>query len=209
MATYGILRDSTNTGSPSELIATFTAPLKILSKKPNLSSKTVTLKRRTAYTEIQRWDISAGLQPFDSVGELFINLVTNDLASSFYIRMPQIYRSSTIIDTLTPSAAQLYTAGSSTLTLNNMNTNKLPIGEFIKFANHAKVYTVKASEADGNQNHISVFPKLLSNVAVNEAVYYGSKVTMTAKYDEDTPIGLQYQDGVLVSIDSVGFIESL
>lgn len=209
MASYGILRDSTNTGSLSELIAVFTAPLKIVSKKPNLTSNTITLKRRTVATDIQRWDIMAGLQAFDNVGELFISMVTNDVAKSFYVRMPQIYRSSPIVDNLTPSSAATYSAGLNTLTVNNMNANKLPVGEFIKFANHSKVYSVQASIVDGTQNHLTLFPKLVAQVASNEAMFYGSKVTMTAKYDEDTTIGVQYQDGIMTAIDSITLIESL
>ncbi len=209
MVVYGILRNATNTGLASELIATFTAPLRIVSKKPNLSSKTMTLKRRTAVTEIQRWDITAGLQPFDTPAELFVNMAINDLATSFFVRMPQIYRTSTISGNLSPTSAATYPAASSLLTFNNMATEKLPVGEFIKFANHAKVYTVTASSVNGSQNTVTIFPKLVNTVTSGESVFYGSKVTMTAKYDEDTQLGLQYQDGILVAIDSVSLIEAL
>jgi hypothetical protein len=83
MAEYGLLRSSTNTGLRSELIAIFTAPLSIISKKPNFSSETVTLKRRSVVTDIQRWEITAGIQPFEGASELLVHSVVTDIRMRF------------------------------------------------------------------------------------------------------------------------------
>ena len=60
MADYGILRDTTNTGLTSELIATLTAPVSIKSNRPDFVSDSLTLKRRAVISENQRWEIVCG-----------------------------------------------------------------------------------------------------------------------------------------------------
>ena len=91
MAKYGILKSSTNTGLDTELIAAFSAPLSITSRKPSLVTETLTLKRKTAYSEIQRWEISTALAPLTNSSEIFMHNVVNGYSESFYVRMPQIY----------------------------------------------------------------------------------------------------------------------
>lgn len=207
MADYGILRNTTNTGLTSELIAILTAPVSIKSNRPDFVSDSLSLKRRAVISENQRWEISGGLQPFDNVGEFFANLIVNGNSTPFYIRVPQIYRSTRIPDNLTPSTSSSYVAGGNTVTVSNMGAYTLPVGEFVRFANHSKVYMVKQAIYDGGVNHLTLFPKLHASLAINEAMTYGAKVTMGVYYDES--VSLEYQDGILATINNVTFIESL
>lgn len=209
MAEYGLLRSSTNTGLRSELIAIFTAPLSIISKKPNFSSETVTLKRRSVVTDIQRWEITAGIQPFEGASELLVHSVVNGYTDAFYARMPQPYIDSPIPDNLTPTSSQLYQAGIDALTFQSMNGEVLPVGSFIKFAGHSKVYMIKSTTLGGTLNHVTIFPKLTHAVGISEVVYYGSRVTIAVKYANDAQIGITYRDGILATIDSIGLIEAL
>ena len=105
MARYGILKSSTNTGLNSELIATFSAPLSIISKKPSLVTETLTLKRKTAYTDIQRWELQTGIVPVADASQLFMHNVVNGYSESFYVRMPQIYREKKLSTNLKTSLA--------------------------------------------------------------------------------------------------------
>ena len=210
MAKYGILKSSTNTGLDTELLGVFSAPLSITSKKPSLLVETLTLKRKTAYTEIQRWELQTGIVPVADASQLFMHNVVNGYSESFYIRMPQIYRAKNISNTLTPTVFANTAVAVSTVNLAGLGGQLLPVGEFIKFNSHSKVYMVKESVLLGSDvNTITIFPALVSAITVNEAVGYGTKVTMAAKYGDDNQIGVTYQDGILAQFDSISLIEAL
>ena len=209
MAKYGILRSSTNTGSAAELISVFSAPLSVVSVRPALVSDTLTLKRKGSYSDIQRWEITAGLSAVENPYEQFVHQLTTGLNGRFYIRMPQMYRAKTVRQGLALTATAAYAASTDTLILTSLGTEILPVGEYIKFANHSKVYLVTASSLVSGKNVISVFPKLVQNVAINEAVSYGERVTMTAMYADSTDFSIRYSDGILVDYPSISLVESL
>jgi len=210
MAKYGILKSSTNTGLDTELIAVFSAPLSITSKKPSLLVETLTLKRKTAYTDIQRWELQTGIVPLADASEMFLHNVVNGYSESFYIRMPQIYRIKNLSNTLSPVVFANTAVAVNTINISGLGGQVLPVGEFIKFAAHSKVYTVKESVLLGeNVNTITIFPSLVSPITINEVVAYGTKVTMAAKYGDDNQIGVTYQDGILAQFDSISLIEAL
>lgn len=212
MARYGILKSSTNTGSDADLIATFTAPLSIESMKPNLMNETVTLKRKIAYTDIQRWEINAGLIPTRDAAELMVHSVVNGYSEGFYIRMPQIYRKAqSIPDNVTFQVASDVEAGIASIQLICSSGSKiLPVGEFIRFQGHSKVYMVSSSTSLSNGiNQIEVFPKLVKAIDANEPVSFGSKVTMAAMYGDDAKIGITYVDGIMAQMDQITIIERL
>mgnify|MGYP000674886586 FL=1 len=58
-----------------------------------------------------------------------------------------------------------------------------------------------------NVNTINIFPGLINPITINENVSYGTKVTMAAKYSDETQIGVTYQDGILAQYDSISLIE--
>lgn len=208
MAKYGILKSVTNTGQDSELIAVFAAPLTIHSNRPSISNDTLTLRRLTSYSDIQRWEVETGLVPLEDPSEFLVQNVAAGYSESFRIRMPQIYRAEKISQTLTPTVFAATAAGTTTLDINL--ATKLPVGEFIKFSGHNKVYIVKASTALGNAvNRLEIFPKLVKAVTLGENVSYGDKVSMVVKYGDDVRIGITYTDGILVGVDNITLIEAL
>ena len=210
MTRYGILKSATNTGSAAELICTFTAPLTIISNKPTYTSETLTLRRRSIYTDIQRWEIQTGMAPVDNGAEMLVHNTITGYTESFYVRMPQVFRKTSISNKLNPTVTVGVAPQSTVIVLNGLGNNVLPVGEFIKFAGHPKVYMVKeSSKTVNNLNEITIFPPLMKNLANDEAVSYGDHVTMLAKYGEDTKIGISYIDGILASIDSISLIEAL
>jgi hypothetical protein len=210
MANYGILRSSANTGNDGELIAVFAAPLEIRSNKPALISETITLKRKAAYSDTQRWEITAGLMPLADSSEMLVHSVINGYSERFYIRMPQVYRKIQISNKLSPTVFADIAGGNDTIDIANLGNVVLPVGEFIKFGGHGKVYMVKEStKLAANVNRIKVFPKLVNEVSADEVVNYGNKVTMAAMYGDDTKIGITYTDGILAQYDSISLIEVL
>ncbi len=210
MANYGILRSSANTGNDGELIAVFAAPLEIRSNKPALISETITLKRKAAYSDTQRWEITAGLMPLADSSEMLVHSVINGYSERFYIRMPQVYRKVQISNKLNPTVFADIAGGNDTIDIANLGNVVLPVGEFIKFGGHGKVYMVKEStKLAANVNRIKVFPKLVNEVSADEVVNYGNKVTMAAMYGDDTKIGITYTDGILAQYDSISLIEVL
>lgn len=207
---YGILRSNTNTGLNSELIGIFSAPLTIESDKPVLVNETLSLKRKVAYTDIQRWKIETGLLPVDSAIELFLHSVTNGFTEPFAVRMPQIYRTATISSNLNPNVVANVQASLDTLQVSNIGASILPVGEFIKFNNHSKVYLIKESTSlGGGINQIKIFPKLLRNITALENITYGAKVTMTALYDFGNKSGISYSDGIITSYEGILLVEAL
>jgi len=209
MAKYGILRSATNTGQDSELIAVFAAPLSINSNRPSLINDTLTLKRKASYSDIQRWEIETALVPFENPSEFLVQNVAAGYSEPFFIRMPQIYRSEKISQTLAPKVFAAVSAGNTTVNITNAGAG-LPVGEFIKFAGHSKVYIVKASTSiGGSVNQLTIFPKLSKSIALNESVLYGDKVSMAAMYGDDSKIGISYIDGILSQVDSITLIEVL
>ena len=210
MAKYGILRSSTNTGSDGELIATFAAPLTIASNKPSLINETLSLKRKSAFSDVQRWEITTGLMPLADSSEMLVHSVVNGYTEKFYIRMPQIYRKSNLSNNMILTVFADKAGGQDTVVIAGLGANILPVGEFIKFAGHGKVYMVKESTRLGsNANQVKLFPKLVNEISSNESVAYGSKVTMAAMYGDDTSIGVSYTDGVLAQYENISLIEVL
>lgn len=210
MAKYGILRSSTNTGNDGELVCTFIAPLSIISNKPTYANETVTLKRRAIYTDIQRWEIEAGMAPVEDGSDWFVHNVTNGYSETFFVRMPQIYRKKNISDKLTPKVFADVAGKLDEIYVKDMLSLALPVGEFVRFKGHGKVYMVKESvKVDGGLNRITIFPKLIQEIAANEEIEYGSRVTMRAKYGDSNKIGISYTDGILAQVDQITLIEAL
>jgi hypothetical protein len=210
MANYGILRSSTNTGNESELIAVFTAPLEITSKKPSMINETITLKRKSSYSDTQRWEITAGLAPLADSSEMLVHSVINGYTEKFFVRMPQVYRKIQLSNNYNVSVFADTAGGEDYVTVAGLVNNILPVGEFIKFAGHGKVYMVREStRLAANANRLKLFPKLINEVASGEIVNYGNKVTMAAMYGEENKIGVSYIDGILAQYDSLSLIEAL
>lgn len=203
---YGILNSSTNTGIDSELAAVFSAPISISSNQPAFGADTLSLKRSSASTGAQRWEISAMLMPSTDGVDIFTNMLTSGYGEFMYVRMPQLYRNGAQMPTglsLTVAGAP---QGSDTVNISGAGSNLLK-GEFIKFASHAKVYMIIDKGVNGVGVKIS--PRLIAPVTVGTVVNYGGKVTMRCKYEFNTVLGLQFNDGILSSPGQVKVVEAL
>lgn len=197
---YGILHDSTNTGSDAEILSAFVAPMSVFSNQPSYVQDSLNLKRKASSQNIQRWEIEARLMPTNSNADLFVHNIMNGANNVFLIRMPQVYGIA-----LTPTNRSVGIAAIAGASLVSVN-GTLQKGEFIRFANHSKVYIVVNPDNGGK---VQISPSLKRDVPLNTVVQCGNRVTLEARYDTDTRLGITYTDGVLSDPGVVTFVEAL
>jgi hypothetical protein len=197
---YGILKDSvvTDNGNDSNLQSIFSAPLSISSNQPTYVTDTVNLRRRAHRTAAQRWEIETSISRCDASMEYLVHSVIMNVTDIFKIRMPQPPE---IIFDYTKS----YAVASGAITDHIPVTNLIPVGSFITFGTFLKVYLVRES----TNSSIHIFPYPLDTLTVGTVINIGSKVTMRARYDSGTRIGINYGDGILSDVSGVKLVEAL
>ena len=207
MKRYGIL----DSGS---VIARFVAPLTVRSNVPVLISDTLSLKRHVRKTAAQRWEIDTNLEPLGmDATQLGIHLITHGLHSLLDVITPQPL--SVINRGLAVQGPQELTQASSLGGSVVHSSSLIPVGCFIKFSNHNKVYIVTANSAGA----LTVFPTLryavrapvtTNNVTVpGELLFFEDDVVMLCYYDTGTVTGMSYTDGILMDVGTIKLIEAL
>jgi hypothetical protein len=200
---YGIYEDG-------KVIAQFVAPLSVVSNVPVFVSDTLSLKRFVSKRPAQRWEIESGVEPFSNNAQnLMVNLITKGSSEAVNVIMPQNYgsafnRVATGIGTVRGTAA----AGSTqiTLTVSGFSRINIPKGTFIKFQNQSKIYmTVNDMTGSGTLN---IFPELRTAITSVDMAWQDD-VLGTFYYDTDVVKGMQYIDGILMSIENVKLVEKL
>ena len=191
---YGILRDSTNTNIPGELICTFAAPISVSSRRVVFSSDTLSLKRVAASGSSQRWEIETTIAQSENGVEFFLNSVVNDVDQKVYVRMPQpVQKFGDVVRGLGRSGgnAEEYPTANPTRVSNNdfafaygtgdvvsskgagesavgilLDPNsQLFTGSFIRFTNHNKVYLIREiTSVSVNTANVVVFPNLTASI---------------------------------------------
>jgi hypothetical protein len=199
----------TNTGLDSEISVGFSTPLSIVSNQPAFISDTLSLRRIVNAQNVQRWEIEANMVPSSGSPSFLTHSVMNGYATTIYIRMPQIYRPANdgTFEGLTITTNGPFSRGAKTINLLGMSGHEIATGEFITFSGDTKVYLV----TDGGSGGVGVgiFPGLISAKSSGTSVKYGSKVTLSARYDSSTALGIRYSDGVLSDPGSTKFVEAL
>ena len=199
MAIYGILKNGTvNTGKDEEIASAFATPLSIDSKKISYISETIGLKRLGYSNGAQRWEIEATIAASSSSAEYLVKSAVCGNLDPCFVRVPQPPETFSFSE-----SAIITTSGANKGATNVPVSSALPVGMFIKFWNHSKVYLVK-SYSGGS---IGVFPQLLENVSGE--IKYGSKVTMTCLFDTASRTGISYDNGILSSVSGVKLIERI
>lgn len=205
---YGILKSSLNQGLDSELLSVFAAPLAVRSNRVAFTGDTLSLKRKRRVGMAQRWEVEANLAPRPDGAAVMAHAVANDIGGSFFVRMPQVFgRKELPVGATARTTGVSHASGVSIVgvALINAAGGILPVGEFLTFAGHAKVYMVSASVA----NSITVVPALLTAVSASAVISFGGRVTMRAVYDDAVQFGIKYVDGILADPGSITFIEDL
>ena len=207
MPLFGILKggDVDNTGLDSELSAVFSTPLTITSNQPVLAADTLSLRRKTMGQRAQRWEIITNICPTVGSNEYLLHSVFHGHEKTFQVRMPQIPK--------TPySNAALYLAadyvkGETNLSYYPETTGDLIAGEFICFSNTRKVYLVLS--VDTVNQEFELFPPLVDDMQFDEAIYHGDMVTLYAKFETSTGLGMTFIDGLLMDPGTITILEDL
>lgn len=204
---YGVLKSTTNTGLDSELQYVFSTPLNVFSNQPAFVSDTMSLKRKTNSQKVQRWEVSAQIMQTNDSPNFLIHSVKNGLDTVFPLRMPQVYTPVKITQTLSLTMTSQRLKGISLLDISGLGSVNLE-GQFISFSSNTKVYLV-TGKGNGSGGGVEIFPPLLVTISSGTVIKYGDSVTMYARYDTDTQLGIAYDDGVLSNCGTVKFIEAL
>jgi len=201
---YGVLSDS------EAILAKFTAPLSVSSEEPTQSGDSLSLKRHVVRMPAQRWKIEAHLEPLShGANELMALLVTKGNHSPIKISVPQNY-GATQANTVTSliEVSSIHVTGSSSVY--GVFQGTLPAGTFIKFNNHKKLYMV--TETVSGSGTINLYPGLRSSVPGSSGAPIGvnfEEVIVDFLYEDAQLKGMQYSDGILMSMGSVTFLEDL
>ena len=158
--------------------------ISITSLNPTYTSVTHSLKRQVRTRGSQRWQIDATFPPLNRTDFAPIWAFAQKQKGQFgtFTFTPPIYSNSsgTATGTLAVNNSAGYVAGASTVTVDGL-TGNIKAGDFIKFANHDKVYSVVA---DGNTSLI-IEPALQVAVADNVVITYNA-VPFTVAFTTDT-----------------------
>ncbi len=153
---------------------------------PTLTSLTHSLKRQARSRGGQRWLIEATYPPMTrsdfSPLWAFANAQKGQYSTFDY--KPPIYKDSsgTATGTLLVNNVAGYTAGDTSITCDGL-TGTLKAGDFIKFSDHDKVYTLTS---DGSTT-LTIEPPLLGSVSDNSTVTYND-VPFTMAFAEDKQV---------------------
>lgn len=190
------------------LIARFVAPMSVISNQPAFISDTLSLKRQVSSQNVQRWEITTRVEPSNSSADFLLHSVINGYDRVVDVQMPQVYRSANN-KTTTTSIPLVSASVNQGVSIVNINTNngKIAKGEFVQFQNHDKVYIV--TEDLINTGQLQIYPRLVASVPINTPLLYGDSVTLKARYDINTMLGITYEDGILSDPGTIGLIEAI
>jgi hypothetical protein len=195
---YGILNDNNN------LLARFSTPMSITSNQPVFSSDSISLKRQTTIKQAQRWEIETSLEPLsDTANLLYTFLISKGYTNTIKVSMPQpatVFKNlSTAVRTLTNVTAN---AGATSLTVQGMSSN-IPVGCFIKFNSHKKIYMITSS----GLNTCTIYPPLRQSI--NNDTLTNNFVIGEFTLDFTSIRGFTFIDGVLMDNGSIKLVEKI
>ena len=197
------------------VIASFVAPMKVISNKPIYVSDTLSLKRTTFARSAQRWEIETNLEPLvESANVLFVNLVTKGRSETLTATMPQNYGVTRKRTSTSASPTAVGVAGASSMSgiistsdiTVSANVGLIPKGSFIKFSNHNKVY-MTVSDLTGT-GLLTIYPSLRATVS-STVFTFKDDVIFTCIYDTETITGMSYSDGIMMDMGSIKLVEKL
>lgn len=189
----------------AQVIAKFAAPLSVVSNVPVAITQSASLKIHAQRYSTQRWEISANLEPLSFGAEyLMALLVTKGHFSPVDVVMPQNYgviKRRTSVATVTATGS----IGDSNVVIAG-NAGLIPLGTFVKFSNHNKIY-MTTGDRDGN-GAMGIFPTLRTAVSATSTKHRDDVI---AKFmmDTDTVIGMTYTDGILMDLGTIKLLEDL
>ena len=193
-------------------IGTFnmTVPLAIESETRAFRDETLSLRIVTNSSNAQRWNMNFGLAADGGTNQtaaLFsVHKATHNISQQFSVTMPQHH----YVDALTDSDGNPITVtvngavnlSTTDVTMIPTTGGTTPVGRFISFAGHSKIYLVTAS----TETTTSIFPPLRSNLA--DASTVNQSPVVNVFYSDNDDQSISYSDGILSEI-SLSLVEAL
>jgi len=146
--------------------------LGIKSIQNTIISKTVSGKKLARQIDGQRWSFTARVitaKRSDVYGELMAFIIKQRSGKENFTIVPPELEDARGTASGTPNGTA--SAGATSITLGGSGTGTLKAGDFIKFANHDKVYMVVADQSDISTGSLSIEPPLTTAVSSSDITY--------------------------------------
>ena len=146
--------------------------LGIKSIQNTIISKTVSGKKLARQIDGQRWSFTARVitaKRSDVYGELMAFIVKQRSGKENFTIVPPEITDARGTASGTPNGTA--SAGATSITLGGSGTGTLKAGDFIKFANHDKVYMVVADQSDISTGSLTIEPPLTTAVSSSDIQY--------------------------------------
>jgi len=146
--------------------------LGIKSIQNTIISKSVSGKKLSRQIDGQRWGFTARVitaKRSDVYGELMAFIVKQRSGKENFTIIPPEVEDARGTASGTPNGTA--SAGATSITLGGTGTGTLKAGDFIKFANHDKVYMVVADQSDISTGSLTIEPPLTTAVSSSDIQY--------------------------------------
>jgi hypothetical protein len=146
--------------------------LGIKSIQDTILSKSVSGKKLARQIDGQRWAFTARVvtaKRSDVYGELMAFIIKQRSGKENFTIIPPEIEDARGTASGTPHGTA--SAGATSITLGGTGTGTLKAGDFIKFANHDKVYMVVADQSDISTGTITIEPPLTTAVSSSDITY--------------------------------------
>ena len=146
--------------------------LGIKSIQNTIISKSVSGKKLARQIDGQRWGFTARIitaKRSDVYGELMAFIIKQRSGKENFTIIPPEVEDARGTASGTPTGTA--SAGDTSITLGGTGTGTLKAGDFIKFANHDKVYMVVADQSDISTGSVTIEPPLTTAVSSSDITY--------------------------------------
>jgi hypothetical protein len=174
--------------------------LGIRSIQNTIISKSQSGKKLARQVDGQRWSFTARIitaKRSDVYGELIAFIIKQRSGKENFTIVPPEVEDARGTAGGTPTGTA--SAGATSITLGGSGTGTLKAGDFIKFANHSKVYMVVADQSDISTGTLTIEPPLTTAVSSSDIQYDNVPFTvyLTNDIQEFGLVGAG-QDGTLL-----------
>jgi hypothetical protein len=146
--------------------------LGIKSIQATIISKSVSGKKLARQIDGQRWSFTARVitaKRSDVYGDLMAFIIKQRSGKENFTIIPPEVEDARGTASGTPHGTA--SAGATSITLGGTGTGTLKAGDFIKFANHNKVYMVVADQSDISTGSLTIEPPLTTAVSSSDIQY--------------------------------------
>ena len=174
--------------------------LGIKSNQTTILSKSVSGKKLARQLDNQRWSFTVQIitaKRSDVYGDLMAFILKQRSGKENFTIVPPEVEDARGTASGTPTGTG--SAGDTSITLGGTGTGTLKAGDFIKFANHSKVYMVVADQSDISTGTLTIEPPLTTAVSSSDIQYDDVPFTvyLTNDIQEFGVVGAG-QDGTLL-----------